>query len=279
LTGPGGNGSAGSRIADAAAGSGLLIVNADDWGRDAHTTGRILDCVTRKAVSAVSAMVFMEDSDRAASVALEHDIDAGLHLNLTTPFTARACPAGVAERQRRIASYLRRHRLAQLVFNPALVTSFEYVVAAQIDEFRRLHGVDPARVDGHHHMHLCENVLLQGLLPEGALVRRNFSFQPGEKGIVNRAYRRFVDGRLIRRHRLADFLFSLAPLQPRGRLERIFSLARRHVIEVETHPVQPEEYQFLAGGEIFRWTGDLRIASHPSHQPRGYRAVSSGARA
>jgi hypothetical protein len=164
------------------------------------------------------------------------------------------------ERQRRIAAYLRRHRLAQLVFNPALVKSFEYVVAAQIDEFHRLYGADPTRLDGHHHMHLCANVLLQGLLPPGALVRRNFSFQPGEKGIVNRSYRRFVDGWLIRRHRLADYFFSLAPLEPPGRLQRIFSLARQHVIELETHPIQPDEYQFLAAGRIFRWTADVTIA-------------------
>jgi len=244
----------------AAAQSGFLIVNADDWGRDAQTTGCILDCVTQKAVSAVSAMVFMEDSDRAAAVALEHAIDAGLHLNFTSPFTASACPAGVVDRQRRIAAYLGRHRLAQLVFNPALVNTFEYVVAAQIDEYRRLYGADPTRLDGHHHMHLCANVLLQGLLPPGTLVRRNFSFQAGEKGIVNRTYRRFVDGRLVRHHRLADYLFLLAPLDAPGRLQRILGLAREHVIEVETHPVQPDEYRFLTGGDVFRWAGVVAIS-------------------
>jgi hypothetical protein len=243
----------------AAAPSGLLIVNADDWGRDAHTTSCILDCVARQAVTSVSAMVFMDDSDRAAAIALERNIDAGLHLNFTSPFTARACPTAVAERQRQITAYLRRHRLAQLVFNPALVQSFEYVAAAQLDEYRRLYGADPVRLDGHHHMHLCANVLLGGLLPSGTLVRRNFSFQPGEKGVVNRKYRGFVDGLLSRRHRLVDFLFSLAPLQPPSRLQRIFALAREHVIEVETHPVQPDEYRFLAGGEIFRRTEDVRL--------------------
>jgi hypothetical protein len=139
------------------------------------------------------------------------------------------------------------------------VRSFEYVAAAQLDEYRRLYGADPVRLDGHHHMHLCANVLLRGLLPSGTLVRRNFSFQPGEKGVVNRKYRGFVDALLSRRHRLVDFLFSLAPLEPPGRLQRIFALAREHVIEVETHPVQPDEYRFLAGGEIFRWIEDVRI--------------------
>jgi predicted glycoside hydrolase/deacetylase ChbG (UPF0249 family) len=236
---------------------GRLIVNADDWGRDTHTTACILDCITRGTVTAVSAMVFMEDSERAAAEARQHSVDAGLHLNFTTPFTAANCPSRLAEEQRRVTAYLRSHRLAQLVFNPALTRSFEYVVSAQIDEFRRLYGTDPRRLDGHHHMHLCANVLYQGLLPQGTVVRRNFSFQPGEKSVFNRTYRRFVDGRLARRHRLADFLFSLAPLEPQGRLQRIFSLADEHVIEVETHPVVPDEYEFL----MKRWTlGRIELA-------------------
>jgi chitin disaccharide deacetylase len=247
-----------------AAQRGFLIVNADDWGRDARTTQCILDCVAHKTVSAVSAMVFMEDSDRAAAIAVEHAIDAGLHLNFTSPFTSASRASRLAEHQRRLTAHLRRHRLAPIVFNPTLVTSFEYVVAAQIDEFRRLYGADPVRLDGHHHMHLCANVLLGGLLPPGAHVRRNFSFQSGEKSVVNRTYRRFVDRMLARRHRLADYLFSLPPLEPPSRLERIFSLARQHIVEVETHPVQPEEHRFLMGGGIVRTAGDVRIAPFPS---------------
>src|SRR5713226_4540807 len=77
------------------------------------------------------------------------------------------------------------------------------------------------------HMHLCANALLAGLLPLGTLVRRNFSFQPGEKGAVNRLHRQAVDKRLARRHRLTDFFFSLPPLEPQSRLERILSLAHQ----------------------------------------------------
>jgi YdjC-like protein len=256
-----------ARRMDEAPRAGLLIVNADDWGRGPLTTNRILECAVRGAVSSVSAMVFMEDSERAATMARERGIEAGLHLNLTTSFSAPGCPTQLVERQQELARYLLRHRLAQVVFHPGLTRSFEYVVAAQLDEFCRLYGADPDRLDGHHHMHLCANVLLQGLLPPGTLVRRNFSFQPGEKGLWNRLYRRFVDGMLARRHRLVDFFFSLAPLKPPGRLQRIFSLAREFVVEVETHPVHPEEYRFLTGGEIFRWAWDVRIVP-PSSVPR-----------
>jgi len=245
---------------NAEAPAGLLIINADDWGGDHETTERTLECILRGAVSSVSAMVFMGDSERAAAIAKENAIHAGLHLNFTTPFSAPDCPTRLAEHQQRLARYLLRHRLTQVVFYPMLTRSFEYVVSAQLDEFCRLYGAPPQRLDGHHHMHLCANVLLGRLLPPGTVVRRNFSFESGEKGFVNRLYRQVVDRMLARRHRLTDFFFSLAPLEPPGRLKRIFRLARQCVVEVETHPFNLEEYRFLAGGEIFRWSGDCPIA-------------------
>lgn len=240
-------------------GAGCLIVNADDWGRDAHTTTCILDCVKRKAVSAVSAMVFMDDSERAAMLALEHAIDAGLHLNLTAAFTG-SCSPTLAEHQRRVAAYLRRPRMAYAVFNPTLTGSFEYVVAAQLEEFQRLFGAAPQRVDGHHHAHLCANVLLTRLVPSGTLMRRSFSFEPGQP-VLNRTYRRIVDGFLERRYRTVDGLFSLAPVNSPSRLERIRSLAQSAVIEVETHPTQADEYAFLTGDGITRWTRGIRAGS------------------
>ena len=205
-------------------------------------------------------MVFMEDSARAATIARERGVDAGVHLNFTTPFSAPGRPARLAEHQQRLSRYLGRHRLAQVVFHPGLAVSFEYVVAAQFDEFSRLYGARPDRIDGHHHMHLCANVLVGRLLPAGTIVRRNFSFGPGEKNWGNRLYRKTVDRMLASRHRLTDYFFSLSPIEPKGRIERIFSVARQYVVELETHPANSEEYQFLAGGDIFRWTGDLPIA-------------------
>ena len=238
--------------------AGALIVNADDWGRDHETTERTLECILQGSVSSVSAMVFMEDSGRAAAMARERGIDSGLHLNLTTSFSAAQCPPRLVERQNQLSSYLRR-RFAGAVFHPGLARSFEYVVRVQIDEFRRLYGMEPGRVDGHHHMHLCTNVVFGRLLPAGTIARRNFFFRSGEKSWGNRLFRRFIDHRLARRHHLADFFFSLPPLDPPARLQEIFSLARHNVVEVETHPVNPDEYRFLTGGGIFRLLGDLPI--------------------
>jgi YdjC-like protein len=240
--------------------AGALIINADDWGRDRENTERTMDCVLRGSVSSVSAMVFMQDSERAAAIAREHEMDAGLHLNLTSPFSVVDVSSHLVERQQQVARYLTRHRLAGVFFHPGLAASFKYVVQAQIDEFSRLYGAVPRRIDGHHHMHLCANVILAKLLPPGIIVRRNFSFQPGEKSWINRQYRSMVDRLLARRHRLTDFFFSLPPLESESRLERIFSLARTFAVEVETHTVNAAEYRFLVEGEIFRRTRGLPVA-------------------
>ena len=241
--------------------SGLLIVNADDWGRDPNTTKKIFECRRAGTISSVSAMVFMADSAAAAALARESEIDAGLHLNFTLAFSSSACPAKVQERQRALLAYLSRHSLAQIVFHPGLSRSFEYVVNAQLDEYTRLYGAPPRRIDGHHHMHLCANVQVSRLLPAGTLVRRNFSFRRGEKSLVNRLYRQALDRRLAKRHQIVDFLFPLAPLEPRTRLENIRLLARDFVVEVETHPVNADEYSFLTEGEAGRWAGEVPIAT------------------
>lgn len=253
---------------------GLLIVNADDWGRDRLTTDRTLDCVRRGTVSSVSAMVFMDDSERAAEIAKRDGIEVALHLNLTTPFSASGCSGRLRQCQQQVARYLLAHRLGQVVFHPGLTRAFDYVVAAQLAEFRRLYGADPDRLDGHHHMHLCANVLLAGLLPRGTMVRRSFSFQAGEKSLGNVLYRRLVDRVLVRRHCLVDFFFSLAPLAPPSRLQRIVELAHRFVVEVETHPADPDEYQCLSEGEMLSRIGEVPImppsmVSRPGRPARG----------
>jgi predicted glycoside hydrolase/deacetylase ChbG (UPF0249 family) len=250
--------------------TGRLIVNGDDWGRDEETTQRMFECVRCGAVSSVSAMVFMPDSERAAGMAREHGVDAGLHLNFTSPFLAANCPGRLLEHQQKVAKYLTRNPFARGLYNPWLAGSFEYAVAAQIEEFVRLYGVAPERIDGHHHMHLSANVLLGGLLPQRIIVRRHFSHEEGEKALRHRVFRLFTDSVLKRRNRLADFFFPLTRLEPSARLQQIFSLAGRCVVEVETHPINPDEYQFLTGGQIFRLAGGIPIAH--SYEAPGARA-------
>jgi chitin disaccharide deacetylase len=234
------------------AAGGRLIVTADDWGADRTTTDRIYDCISKRKVSSTSGMVFMVDSERAAALAREHGVDVGIHLNFTTPYSARGVDEILIEHQRKVSAYLKARRLNQAIYNPGLTRSFEYVVQTQLEEFRRLYGVLPARLDGHHHMHLCANILIGKLMPAGTIVRRNFSFGAGEKGFVNRWYRKRVDKSLARRHSITDYFFALAPVSPLDRLSDRLALSERFVVEVETHPIAEDEYSFLMGDEFER---------------------------
>jgi chitin disaccharide deacetylase len=244
--------------------TGSLIVNADDWGCDRATTDRILDCIRQRKVSSASGMVFMEDSERAATLAGEHNVDVGIHLNFTTPYTAQGVDGKLLEHQKSVAAYLKRRRLNQAIYHPGLSRSFEYVVKAQLEEYRRLYGAPPTRIDGHHHMHLCANVLVGKLMPAGTTVRRNFSFGAGEKGFVNRWYRKLVDNSLARRHRIADYFFALTPMSPLDNLLKRLELSQHFIIEVETHPVAEDEYAFLVGSEFGRLAESLPWANRYS---------------
>jgi chitin disaccharide deacetylase len=239
---------------------GCLIINADDWGRDARTTDRTFECFQHRGLSSASGMVFMQDSERAARIAIEQDLDIGLHLNLSAPFSTPDVPTRLATHHQTVREYLCAHRFARLLYHPGLANSFKYVVAHQLEEFSRLYGKTPDRVDGHHHMHLSANVLLQRLLPPGTIVRRHFSYEPGEKIVRNSVFRLFSRALLCGRYRVTDFFFSLPPFAPAERMQRIFPLARRFMVEIETHPINPSEYRFLTEGKFRRWTGECAPA-------------------
>jgi hypothetical protein len=108
-------------------------------------------------------------------------------------------------------------------------------------------------------MHLCANVIFQGLMPIGTIVRRNFTFEPAEKGYFNRLYRSWQDRRLAKQHPMADYFFDLLPLEPR-RLERFGELARQHDVEIETHVVRDEEYGFLMEDKLSRSSVGAAVA-------------------
>jgi predicted glycoside hydrolase/deacetylase ChbG (UPF0249 family) len=243
----------------------MLIINADDWGCDAHTTSAVLACVERGSISSVSAMVFMEDSERAAAVARDRGIDAGLHLNLDTPFSKVPVASNLLEHQARLAGFL-QNPFSRPFFHPGLVRSFEYVVSSQLAEYDRLYGAPPRRIDGHHHLHLAANVLFSELLPVGTVLRPHFSWEPGEKRIRNSVFRYYTKLILPRSHRTVDGLFALPPLEPK-RLLQIFSRSREIAIEVETHPTNRVEFEFLTGGALFRLLGDIPLSRHHLSTP------------
>lgn len=223
----------------------MLIVNADDLGRSRGATDRAIACFAAKRISSGSAMVFMADSTRALGAARDAGLPVGLHLNLSEAFSASNVPADLRLAHDAVRNFLNANRYALVRFSPRLTRQFEYVTRAQIEEFERLFGQAPTHIDGHQHMHLATNVLLQKLLPEGAKVRRNFSSRANERNLLNRSYRLGVDWLLKRRHRLADYFFSLSHFLAADQLLGLIALAKNADVEVMTHPERDEEFELL----------------------------------
>jgi len=191
-------------------------------------------------------MVFMDDSERAARLAQRSGLDVGLHLNLSQEFTGstHSVPR-LAESQRAIVRFLRSSKYALLFYHPFLRRQFRHVFEAQLEEFFRLYGRPPSHFDGHQHMHLCTNMLLDRILPAGQKVRRSFSFSPGEKSGLNRAYRRLVDRRLATSYRLTDYFFALSQQLHWGQFSRVMLLAQVATVELMVHPEWTQERTFL----------------------------------
>jgi predicted glycoside hydrolase/deacetylase ChbG (UPF0249 family) len=207
-------------------------------------------------------MVFMEDSERAAELAKENELDVGLHINFTQPFTAATHPAKLGEYHRRTIQYLVRNKYAQLVYNPFLRREFAYSYEAQAAEFVRLWGRSPSHIDGHHHMHLCANMLLSEVIPPGTKMRRNFSFWSGEKSLLNRTYRALVDCWLARNYRLPDYFFDLTQCMREEKLDRVVALAKTNNVELMTHPIVRAEAESLMSDEILVMLQGLKVGGY-----------------
>jgi len=207
-------------------------------------------------------MVFMEDSERAAELALSSGIDVGLHINLSERFSTESVPVRLRDYHGEICRFLRASKYALLFYHPLLAGRFRYVFEAQYAEFLRLYGRPPSHLDGHQHMHLASNMLIQRILPAGTRVRRSFSFSPGEKNFMNRWYRNAVDRCLARRHRLTDHFFALADHLTVDRLERVTALAIEANVELMTHPQHAGEYKFLLSDEYGEAVSRIRMAGY-----------------
>jgi predicted glycoside hydrolase/deacetylase ChbG (UPF0249 family) len=230
----------------------MIIINADDLGRSTAETDATAELVKRGRLTSVSAMVFMKDSERAAEVAGDMTADVGLHLNFCESWSSPNVPKGLAAEHEALVAFFNRGRYARLVYNPLLRRAFQTVYAAQVEEFERLYGRAPSHTDGHRHLHLCPNMLIDCPIPYGSRVRRNFTFDPYEKGSLNRLYRRIVDAHLGRRYELTDYFFSLAQcLNGRSTpLSRVADLSKSSIVEIMVHPKNPMEFNYLIGDKF-----------------------------
>jgi predicted glycoside hydrolase/deacetylase ChbG (UPF0249 family) len=239
----------------------MLIINADDWGGSCAATDNSLICYQNGRITSASSMVFMADSERAADVARAAGLRTGLHLNFTEQFAPTA-PVEVRARLGRIAAFLTAGRYRSLVYNPLLGGAFEYVFKAQYDEYIRLYGSEPTHIDGHHHMHLCMNVIVGKVLPAKSRLRGSFTFFPDEKGTVNRLYRQALNAMLRRRHVCPEQFYSVEPIGKWDRLMRIVDQAKTKSVELMVHPARPSELAFLMSDEFAALLRGLQMGTY-----------------
>src|SRR5678815_3640760 len=118
----------------------MLIVNADDLGRLRTVTDAVAACYAQKRITSTSVMVFMEDSERAAELALSSGMDVGLHINLSERFSGKSVPSRLRDGHDQICRFLTASKYALLLYHPMLAEKFRYAFEAQCAEFQRLYG-------------------------------------------------------------------------------------------------------------------------------------------
>jgi len=228
----------------------LIIINADDFGLSRQHTDITLECFQNGRISSATCMVFMADSHRAINLAIKSGLDLGLHLNFDLPFNGANVTSEVLKKQEKIRRYLKSSKYASTIYNLGLKDEFKSVFQAQLCEFRKLFGKEPSHIDGHHHLHLCANIIWINLLPKGIPVRRNFTFKKTQKSLFNRLYRKIIDIKIMRRHIVTDYFYSLTDILKNNLIAEINALSKREKVEVMTHPIEKMEYQFLMGQEF-----------------------------
>ncbi|MFZ2114026.1 MAG: ChbG/HpnK family deacetylase [Solirubrobacteraceae bacterium] len=235
--------------------TGLLIVNADDFGGNPLATDRIAECFRAGTITSTSAMMHMNDSKRAASIAKSRELPVGLHLNLTQPFDDPRTPRAVRERQAGAARRFAGSRVQRLSYNPFLSSLVRACIADQLECFRALYDREPTHIDGHNHVHLSPTVLLA--LPAATCTRTAESpagatSSPG--ALLRRARGAFISRRYTTTDRFVaiDRLGSSPSTQE---IDQLLALADRSSLEIMTHPDRERDHRLLMSE---RWRAALK---------------------
>jgi YdjC-like protein len=251
--------------------SGLLVVNADDWGGGEATTDAILGTFEAGRITSASAMVHMPDSDRAAEIAKRVGLPVGLHLNLSEPFAAPDVPVAVRDRQQRVAERFAGAGpdghpgiapMRKWLFDPTISAEVDRAIADQVERFTALYGREPTHFDGHNHVDVCPNVFRSGSIPAGGVLRGSlgpFSVERSPAGLL-RSARHALRPRRLRSTRYVLHIAKLS-LPDAGPADPRLRLAHESSVEVIGHPDNPDELAALMSPAWERVLGEHRLGS------------------
>lgn len=221
----------------------MLIVNADDFGASTSATDAAISVFEEGAISSCSAMVWMQDSRRAAALAHERGVPTGLHLNLTLPFDAPHVPSVTRERQLEFTRCFTSGDRAGPIHDRELRRSLAEAIQDQLRQFELLFG-RPTHLDGHHHIQVHPAV--SALLPAGVPVRL-FLKKPSQSS----ARRGREERKLRRKLRAPSLTLALEDLHPAlgGVGLELLDRAWFESVEVMTHPQQRRQLEALRSPE------------------------------
>lgn len=243
--------------------SGLLIVNADDWGGEPHVTDAIERCFAAGAITSSTAMVHMADTARAAEIARAGSRPLGLHLNFTQALDGPGVPAGVRERHDRLRAHFADVARRRWRFDPRARGLVRDGVRDQLEAFRAAFGGEPTHLDSHHHVHTSPDVFL--VLPRGLRVRQSLTRAPLDPPGPGDVPRRLKHAYLAHRFRTTAAFWGVPNLHPRlggAGLDEALERARRRPVEIMCHPSFPEELPLLLSDE---WCERVAAAPHGSY--------------
>jgi len=83
------------------------------------------------------------------------------------------------------------------------------------------------------------------MIPKGARVRRTFTFDLCEKNPFQSIVSTSPQYLCIKRFISTDCFFSIAPVENRERLQHIFNRANKETVEIEVHPENAWEIDFI----------------------------------
>ncbi len=227
--------------------TGLLIVNADDFGGNRLATDRIAECFQVGAITSTSAMVYMSDSERAASIAPSR-VSFPLACTSTSPSHSR-----IPARRRQFASARQRPRAAlpAAACNASATTQFlSSLVRACIDDqlecFRALlrpradtyRRPQPRPSEPHRAAGIAgSDTYAHGRKPYGREAKPGCAACVGQRGAV-----------IARRYTTTDKFLAIDRLgsSPSAQeIDRLLAPADKASLEIMTHPDRERDHRLL----------------------------------
>lgn len=235
-----------------------IIINADDFGHDAETNARIIDCFGRGLISSATVMVnmpgFFEVRDWYAAQSNKPKL--GIHLNLDEG------PALSEEFRNNYSTTQLFYNGNFLSCNSRYLHVIKYELRAQIERFLSS-GMVLSHIDSHHHLHthwpiakIVVSLAQEYRIPNIRMAQNILSPSGAHKKLYRFLLNRFLFQRKLNpRVKLFSYLKVFMEKRPQ---------ISNEMIELMAHPGESSEYEMLLGQDYAKFLGNYELVSYPT---------------